>query len=77
LTSSGAMISTELVVRALADGARLRELGVEHRPRIAGEQSGASPRVVLRAFRELRELRHELRDRPGPATVSRTAPATA
>jgi glycosyltransferase involved in cell wall biosynthesis len=75
LTSSGAMISTELVVRAQAEGARVRELGVEHRPRVAGEQSAASPRVVLRAFRELRELRHELRDRPGPKTVSRTAPA--
>jgi hypothetical protein len=77
LASSGAMISTELVVRAQADGARVRELGVEHRPRVAGEQSGASPRVVLRAFRELRELRHELRDRPGARTVSRTAPAAA
>jgi len=77
LTSGGAMISTELVVRAQAGGARVRELGVEHRPRLAGEQSGASPRVVLRAFRELRELRRELRERPGPKSVSRTAPAAA
>ena len=26
---------------------------MQHRPRVAGEQSGANPRVVLRAFREL------------------------
>jgi glycosyltransferase involved in cell wall biosynthesis len=50
LTSSGAMISTELLVRAQANGARVSELGVAHRPRVAGESSGANPRVVLRAF---------------------------
>jgi glycosyltransferase involved in cell wall biosynthesis len=75
LTSSGAMISTELLVRAKANGARVRELGVEHLPRVAGEQSGANPRVVLRAFRELRELRAQMRagdTAPAPAT----APAT-
>jgi glycosyltransferase involved in cell wall biosynthesis len=75
LTSSGAMISTELVVRARAAGARVREVGVDHRPRVAGEQSGANPRVVLRAFGELRRLRLELRSEPArPATAS---PATA
>jgi glycosyltransferase involved in cell wall biosynthesis len=78
LTSSGAMISTELIVRARRNGARVRELGVEHRPRLAGEQSGANPRVVLRAVRELRQLRHELRERPAvPATTSSTTPAAA
>jgi hypothetical protein len=78
LTSSGAMISTELLVRAQANGARVRELGVEHRPRVAGEQSGASPRVVLRAFQELRQLRHELSGRPAPsATASPSTPAAA
>jgi glycosyltransferase involved in cell wall biosynthesis len=78
LTSSGAMISTELVARAQANGARVRELGVEHRPRIAGKSSGANPRVVLRAFRELRQLRHELRDRPaGSPTQFPTTPASA
>jgi glycosyltransferase involved in cell wall biosynthesis len=60
LTSHGAMISTELVVKLLARGARLEELDVAHRPRVAGEQSGANPRVVLRAFRELVGLRGEL-----------------
>lgn len=35
--------------------------GVHHRPRVAGRQSGASPRVVARAFRELSALRRSLR----------------
>jgi glycosyltransferase involved in cell wall biosynthesis len=77
LTSTGAMISTELVVRAKAQGARIAELGVEHRPRIAGEQSGASPRVVLRAFRELSELRHELATEARPPLPAPTTPAAA
>jgi glycosyltransferase involved in cell wall biosynthesis len=64
LTSSGAMISTELLVRAQAGGARVCEIDVEHYPRVAGEQSGANPAVVLGAFRELRQLRQELRTAP-------------
>jgi glycosyltransferase involved in cell wall biosynthesis len=61
LTSGGAMISTELVVRAVAAGAIVREVGVHHLPRVAGESSGANPRVVIKAFRELTRLRGELR----------------
>ena len=60
LVSSGAMISTELLVRLLGDGARLKQLVVRHRPRTAGRQSGNDPRVVLRAFRELATLRRQL-----------------
>lgn len=65
LESSGAMISTELLVKSLAAGARLRELGVRHRPRVAGEASGANPKVVARAFHELLGLRRTLRRTAG------------
>jgi glycosyltransferase involved in cell wall biosynthesis len=61
LTSSGAMISTELLVRAVAAGATVREVGVHHLPRVAGESSGANPRVVIKAFRELSRVHGELR----------------
>jgi glycosyltransferase involved in cell wall biosynthesis len=64
LVASGAMISTEMVVKTLQNGARLKELGVHHRPRAAGEQSGASPRVIGRAFLELVQLRGVLRAQP-------------
>jgi glycosyltransferase involved in cell wall biosynthesis len=57
LRSTGAMISPELVSRSLARGARLVEVDVAHRPRRSGAQSGANPRVILRALSELRALR--------------------
>jgi glycosyltransferase involved in cell wall biosynthesis len=57
LRSTGAMISPELVARSLARGARLVEVDVAHRPRAAGAQTGANPRVILRALSELRALR--------------------
>ena len=60
LTSEGATISTELLVKALARGARIQQLGIHHQPRVAGRQSGARPRVVVRAFRELTILRRTL-----------------
>jgi len=68
LVSDGAMISTELIAKSMQSGARLTELGVHHRPRTAGEQSGANPRVVARAFLELFKLRHALRP-PEHSTV--------
>ncbi len=61
LRSEGALISAELLIRLLGRGARIREVGVTHYPRPAGRQSGASPRVVLRMFRELSGLARELR----------------
>ncbi len=61
LRSTGALISTELLARARRGGARVVEVPVQHFPRTAGRQTGASPRVVLRAFRELLVLRAEMR----------------
>jgi glycosyltransferase involved in cell wall biosynthesis len=61
LRSDGAMVSAELLVKCRAEGARVIEHGVRHRARVAGEQSGAHPRVVLRAFRELGREYRELR----------------
>jgi glycosyltransferase involved in cell wall biosynthesis len=65
LESSGAMVSTELLVKLVRAGCSIREVGVRHRPRVAGKQTGANPRVVLRAFRELYAFRRKLR-REGP-----------
>lgn len=71
LTSSGALISTELLIACRAQGARIVEHGVRHRPRAAGEQSGGRPAVVARAFAELarhyaalRRLSHVPRAQP-------------
>ncbi|MEP6953316.1 MAG: glycosyltransferase family 2 protein [Solirubrobacteraceae bacterium] len=62
LESDGAMISTELYVRAALRGLLVAEVGVHHRPRRAGVPTGGDPRVVLRAFGERRALLRRLRD---------------
>lgn len=61
LHAKGAMISTELMARLAAHGARVYEVEVTHLPRITGEQSGNNLRVILRAFRELFALYRELK----------------
>jgi glycosyltransferase involved in cell wall biosynthesis len=60
LQSRGATFSAEFLVRAKRAGFRIIELGVKHRPRRAGSQTGARPDVILRAFRELFRLRWQL-----------------
>jgi len=60
LTSSGAMIDTELLAGAKRKGFRIREVAVSHFPRQVGRQTGADPRVVLRAFRDLIRYRWKL-----------------
>jgi glycosyltransferase involved in cell wall biosynthesis len=61
LQTTGAMISTELAVQCLAQGARFAEVGVHHRPRRAGDETGGDPRVIARAFGELMRMHRMLR----------------
>ncbi|NLX42035.1 MAG: glycosyltransferase family 2 protein [Chloroflexi bacterium] len=61
VASRGATFSAEFLVRARQAGFRVIELPVNHHPRVAGKQTGARPEVVLRAFRELMQLRNQLR----------------
>ena len=56
LSTGGAILSTELMVQLQRSGARFTEVGVNHYPRRRGEQSGASLRVIARAFKELFQL---------------------
>jgi glycosyltransferase involved in cell wall biosynthesis len=53
LISTGAAIDAELLAKASHRGARIVELPVLHRPRVAGEPSGADLHVIARAFREV------------------------
>jgi glycosyltransferase involved in cell wall biosynthesis len=61
LASLGAFVNTELLVRARSAGFRIHQVPVTHRPRRHGRQSGARPRVILRAVVELASLYRELR----------------
>jgi len=63
LHAEGAVISVELFAMMAKAGARIKEVGVHHYPRRAGEQSGGSPKVILRAFKELFRLYGVLRSR--------------
>jgi len=61
LSSTGALICAEVLARAVRMGYRITQKGVHHYPRTAGVQTGASPRVVLRAFKELFKLHSRIR----------------
>ncbi|HVA69449.1 MAG TPA: glycosyltransferase family 2 protein [Candidatus Binataceae bacterium] len=62
LRSQGAMITAELMAQLVGRGARITEVPVRHLPRIAGEQTGANMRVILKAFRDLFKLYGRLRE---------------
>lgn len=61
LTTPGALINTEMLVRLKRRGASIAQVGVNHYPRYAGESSGGSPRVVFRAMGETMRLWLRLR----------------
>jgi len=60
LHSSGAVINAELMIKAKLSGAYIKQVGVSHRPRMFGKQTGGNPKVILKALRELMKLRKEL-----------------
>jgi len=59
LTAQGALIDTEVLAKAKAKGFTITEVGVNHYPRVAGEQTGARLSVIFKAFKELFELKSD------------------
>jgi glycosyltransferase involved in cell wall biosynthesis len=57
LRAGGPLVGTELLVKSRAAGARVAEVPVHHRVRVAGRQSGPGPRLSARTLRELADLR--------------------
>lgn len=57
LVSTGALIDTEILARAVRKGYTITQVGVHHYPRRAGKATGAKLRVIARAFYELFKLR--------------------
>jgi glycosyltransferase involved in cell wall biosynthesis len=60
LDSTGALINAEMYGYAVRRGVRIREVGVNHYPRTAGEQTGAHLGVIVRAFYDLFRLRQKI-----------------
>jgi glycosyltransferase involved in cell wall biosynthesis len=71
--SRGATLSAEFLIKARRLGYIIRETPVSHYPRPAGQATGARPAVILRAFRELWQLRLTLEDDLARASQSREA----
>lgn len=53
LETRGAMINTEILYKFTRAGYSYTQLGVRHYPRHGGKATGAKPKVILRAFKEL------------------------
>ncbi|MHB8533720.1 MAG: glycosyltransferase family 2 protein [Solirubrobacteraceae bacterium] len=61
LEARSALINTELYYKARRAGWRIAQRAVPHHPRRAGRRSGARPRAIARAVRELVVLRWRIR----------------
>ena len=77
LTSPGALINTEIHAKANVQGRTLAEVGVNHYPRSAGEQSGASVKVMARAIWETFRLWGRMRSYVPPDGIIVVKPASA
>lgn len=62
LGSPGALINTEIHAKAQRQGRSIIEVGVNHYPRLIGDQSGASIKVITRAMKETILLWLRMRD---------------
>jgi glycosyltransferase involved in cell wall biosynthesis len=67
LKSTGALINAEIFGRSARMGYTVKDIPVTHLPRLAGTQTGAKFSVILRAFKELRKLRKDIRSTPKTA----------
>jgi glycosyltransferase involved in cell wall biosynthesis len=60
LSSTGALIDTEILARAGRKGYTITQRPVHHFPRKAGKQTGANLKVIFRAFKELFKLYRQI-----------------
>ncbi len=75
IESIGAFVNTEILARAKAAGFRIKQIPVSHQPRRAGTQSGAHPRVILRALIEMSQLYSDLHPRSARPQLSAEDPS--
>jgi glycosyltransferase involved in cell wall biosynthesis len=57
LEAESPFLSAELLIKLKARGERLAQVGVTHKPRAAGQNTGASFAKILRTFRDIGRLR--------------------
>jgi glycosyltransferase involved in cell wall biosynthesis len=74
VNARGATFSAEFLIKARRLGYVIREKRVGHYPRTAGQATGAKPAVIVRAFRELVQLRLNLENDLAKAAARHQAP---
>ncbi|MBA2276833.1 MAG: glycosyltransferase family 2 protein [Chloroflexia bacterium] len=74
LTAPGALINTEIQAKLRRQGASLEQVGVHHYPRIAGEATGGSARVIFRAMGETVLLWLRMHRYQPPASATKPRP---
>ena len=77
IDSVGAFVNAEILLKASQRGATIKEVPVSHYARVAGTQTGAHPKVVLRAFVELAKFYRLSKETDGPWTSSQRAASLA
>lgn len=70
-TTASALVNAQLVDTLNRTGAAYCQVGVRHLPRRTGRATGASPRVILRALRDLGRFTWSRRSQPLPAAARR------
>lgn len=63
MEANGAMINTEILAQAGIMHFKVKEVPVSHYARVAGQQTGANPLVIFKAFVELFKLYGKLKSR--------------
>ena len=61
LKSEGSLIDAELVVKARNLGFQIQQLGMDYFPRVRGDSTLSSPKVIVKIFRELVRLYPDMR----------------
>lgn len=74
LISNGALINCEMQAKLRLQGATLQQVGVQHYPRLAGNPTGGSLKVILKAMRDILILRSKMRNYHPEVTPGRIRP---
>ena len=77
IDSEGAFVNAEILLKASQRGATIKQVPVSHFARTVGNQTGAHPKVVLRAFVELAKFYRLSKETDGPWTSSQRAASLA
>ena len=77
IDSDGAFVNAEILLKASQRGFTIKQVPVSHFARTTGTQTGAHPKVVIRAFVELARFYRLSKETEGPWTSDQRAASVA